>query len=277
MKLFYREEGSGYPLIILHGLYGASDNWLPVAHLLSPFFRVILPDLRNHGRSPHHPLHTYDALAEDITELTNTLRLPVKPHLIGHSMGGKVLMRLLLTEPQTVAKAAVLDIAPKTYPPENHDMHRCLLETMTRIAPEHYQHREDIHAAVRQLLPSETLCQIVFKNICKIEDGFRWKINIEAIQKNRQTILSWQLPADGQTYPFPVLFLRGEHSTHISDDDIPAIRSLFPAAEIQTLPGASHFLHKDQPTLLSQHLLRFFCDNHSMRSSNIPGTNRVAL
>ena len=51
MQLFYREKGidTHPPLIILHGLWGASDNWLPVADLLSHRFHVILPDLRNHG------------------------------------------------------------------------------------------------------------------------------------------------------------------------------------------------------------------------------------
>ena len=260
MRLFYREKVTPEhpPLILLHGLWGASDNWLQVAGLLADRFHIFLPDLRNHGHSPHSPEHDYEVMSQDLKMFIASLHLSRKPFVAGHSMGGKALMRLLLTEPQTVAKAAVLDIAPKTYPPEDHDMHQYLLETMTRIAPERYRHREDLHTAIRQLLPSEALCQIVFKNIGKTEDGFRWKINVEAIQKNKQTILAWQLPADRQPYPFPVLFLRGEHSTHVSDDDIPAIRSLFPAAEIQTLPGASHFLHQDQPTLLAQHLLHFF-------------------
>ena len=260
MRLFYREKGTPEhpPLILLHGLWGASDNWLQVAGLLADHFHIFLPDLRNHGHSPHTPEHDYEVMSQDLKTFIASLHLSQKPFVAGHSMGGKALMRLLLTEPQTVAKAAVLDIAPKTYPPEDHGMHQHLLETMTRIAPEHYRHRENLHSAVRQLLPSEALCQIVFKNIGKTEDGFRWKINVEAIQKNKQTILAWQLPADGQPYPLPILFLRGEHSTHISNGDIPAIRSLFPTAEIQTLPGASHFLHQDQPALLAQHLLHFF-------------------
>ncbi|TFG88434.1 MAG: alpha/beta fold hydrolase, partial [Candidatus Atribacteria bacterium] len=53
MKLFCRKYGSGPPLIILHGLYGSSDNWVSVARSISDRFTVYLPDQRNHGQSPH--------------------------------------------------------------------------------------------------------------------------------------------------------------------------------------------------------------------------------
>ena len=59
MKLFFRTIGEGTPLIILHGLWGASENWLPIAHLLEDKFQVILPDVRNHGQSPHDEAMNY--------------------------------------------------------------------------------------------------------------------------------------------------------------------------------------------------------------------------
>jgi len=263
MHLFYREKGTpGHPpLILLHGLWGASDNWLRVAGLLANRFHVILPDLRNHGHSPHSAEHDYEALGQDLETFIAALHLPRKPFIAGHSMGGKALMHLLLKEPQLAAKAAILDIAPKTYPPDPHGIHRRLLAALTAIPPEHYRLREEIHAAIRQQLSSEELCQIAFKNVGKTENGFRWKIHTEAIQRNLQALLAWQTPHIRQTYPFPILFIRGEHSAYISDNDFPAIRSLFPAAEIRTLPGASHFLHRDQPELLAQHFIRFFLDS----------------
>ena len=53
MKLFYRKLGeSGPPLIILHGLFGYSDNWQTHAKNLSKHFQVYLVDQRNHGRFP---------------------------------------------------------------------------------------------------------------------------------------------------------------------------------------------------------------------------------
>ena len=53
MKLFYREFGVGQPAIILHGLFGQSDNWVTVGRRIADQFHVFIPDLRNHGQSPH--------------------------------------------------------------------------------------------------------------------------------------------------------------------------------------------------------------------------------
>lgn len=107
MQLFYREKGidTHPPLIILHGLWGASDNWLPVADLLSHRFHVILPDLRNHGCSPHSSLFDYTILSQDTEELIGRLNLPQRPFLAGHSLGGKTLMHLVLKRPEIVEKS----------------------------------------------------------------------------------------------------------------------------------------------------------------------------
>ena len=75
MKLFYRKYGEGPPLVILHGLYGSSDNWVTVAKNISRRFTVYLPDLRNHGSSPHSEIHDYRSISSDIFELSNDLGL----------------------------------------------------------------------------------------------------------------------------------------------------------------------------------------------------------
>ncbi len=91
MKLFFREYGDGIPLVILHGLYGSSDNWITIARTLTNNFRVILPDQRNHGLSPHNSEHTYGSMGDDLNELINDLAID-KFYLVGHSMGGKTAM-----------------------------------------------------------------------------------------------------------------------------------------------------------------------------------------
>ena len=83
MKLFFRTIGEGVPLIILHGLWGASENWLPIAHLLEDKFQVILPDIRNHGQSPHDEAMNYEVMSNDVIELVEDLKLPVPPHIDG--------------------------------------------------------------------------------------------------------------------------------------------------------------------------------------------------
>ena len=88
MKLFFRKFGNGPALIILHGLYGSSDNWVTIARDLADTFTVYLPDQRNHGQSPHNDRHDYGSMTGDLLELADDLRLE-KFFLAGHSMGGK--------------------------------------------------------------------------------------------------------------------------------------------------------------------------------------------
>src|SRR5512135_3012718 len=111
MKLFFRKYGEGLPLIILHGLYGSSDNWVSIAKILSSRFMVILPDQRNHGLSPKSNIHDYEALSEDVYELADHLKLE-KFFLAGHSMGGKCAIRFALKWPERLQGLLVADISP---------------------------------------------------------------------------------------------------------------------------------------------------------------------
>ena len=85
MKLFFRKYGDGPPLIILHGLYGSSDNWVSLAKSISDRFTVYLPDQRNHGQSPHSDVHDYEWMKAGLYELVEELG-PGRFFLAGHSM-----------------------------------------------------------------------------------------------------------------------------------------------------------------------------------------------
>ena len=112
MKLFYRIYGEGPPLIILHGLYGSSDNWVSVAKKISNKFTVYLPDLRNHGNSPHSEIHDYEALSDDIIEFAEARQLS-RFFLAGHSMGGKTAVSVAVRKPELLMGLIVADIPDK--------------------------------------------------------------------------------------------------------------------------------------------------------------------
>ena len=116
IDLHFRQFGqsSTTPLFLLHGLFGSSVNWLGITRRLQDGHRLILPDLRNHGRSPHTRQMDYPAMARDILELMTRLEIPVA-HIIGHSMGGKVAMWLALTQPDRIGRLVVADVAPVEY------------------------------------------------------------------------------------------------------------------------------------------------------------------
>ncbi|MCX6285110.1 MAG: alpha/beta fold hydrolase, partial [Bacteroidetes bacterium] len=66
MKLFCRQFGNGPPLVILHGLFGISDNWVSIARVLGEQYTVYVPDLRNHGQSPHSAVFNFNVLEDDL-------------------------------------------------------------------------------------------------------------------------------------------------------------------------------------------------------------------
>ena len=111
MKLFYRKFGKGPPLIILHGLYGSSDNWVTIARSLSECYTVYLPDQRNHGQSPHTNIHDYDSMRDDLFELTSDLKFK-KIFLAGHSMGGKTAISFAVKWPEMINGLLIADISP---------------------------------------------------------------------------------------------------------------------------------------------------------------------
>src|SRR5262245_41592435 len=120
MKLFYQRYGEGDALIVLHGLFGMSDNLAFVGKKLADRFCVIVPDQRNHGRSPHHADMSYPLMAQDILRLMDDEGID-RADVLGHSMGGKVAMQLAVSCPERIQRVIVADIAPVPYP-QHHDL-----------------------------------------------------------------------------------------------------------------------------------------------------------
>lgn len=260
MKLFYREKGNSQlpSLIIWHGLWGASENWLPVAEHLSPYFHVVLPDFRNHGKSPHSEQHDYDVLSEDILAFIKQFSYVQKPFLAGHSMGGKALMLALLKSPGIAAKAAVMDICPKAYNTTGESIHTFLLNFICQHPFIPLFSRSGVHQWIREQIPSPEMHQILFKNLQKTNNGFGWKVNGTAIRKNWPLLMSWPVLDTTRKYNSPVLFIKGENSDYIQSADIPQLLSLFPSAKLTMLSAASHYLHSERPQDLARILIDFF-------------------
>jgi len=103
MQLHFKQLGHGEPLVLLHGLFGSADNWFGVAPRLAKKFHVLIPDLRNHGHSPHHAEMDYPLMAADVEKFFVAQKI-ASAHVIGHSMGGKVAMQFALDFPARVKK-----------------------------------------------------------------------------------------------------------------------------------------------------------------------------
>ncbi len=241
MKLHFREYGTGSSAIILHGLFGSLDNWHSISVKLSPMFRVYAVDLRNHGKSPHNPEMSYSLMADDMKEFVSSAGLE-RVSLLGHSIGGKVVMQFSLTYPNLVEKLVVADIAPRAYRPHHEYIFRALLSLDLAA----YTARKQIEAALAPEIPDLALRQFLLKNVTRNANGaFEWQLNLPALHENYAKLLA-ALSVD-RTCDRPALFVRGEKSDYIQSQDEPLIYRLFPQAKIRTLANAGHWLHADVP------------------------------
>ena len=240
VDLFYRVVGDGFPLIILHGVFGNSDNWLTLSKKLSENFKVISVDARNHGQSPHHELFNYEIMAYDLKQLLDTLNLK-KVHLMGHSMGGKTAMIFAKLFPQYIDRLIIVDIAPKFYPVH----HTHIIQAMQAINIEKIIKISDADDLLKTHLPLKSLRDFLLKNIKRVSDGYHWKINLPVIAANLN-----QIGIDTSDFNFdaPTLFIKGSDSDYIKEDDIEAIKTQFRIVKVVTIKNAGHWVQSEQPT-----------------------------
>lgn len=242
MELFFRQVGTGRPMVILHGLFGSSDNWLTISKTIADEgFSVYLIDQRNHGRSPHKDTHTYIELAEDLHDFLQQQGIE-NPILVGHSMGGKTVMQYAMQYPEDFSALVVVDIAPKSYPVHHTD----ILNGLKAVPLATLQSRNEADALLSKYEPSLGVRQFLLKNLYRNEEGvFAWRLNLPVLDRDIE-IIGDELQ-DTQVIEKPTLFIRGAESRYIKDTDIPGILSLFPNAQIDTIEEASHWVQAEQP------------------------------
>jgi pimeloyl-ACP methyl ester carboxylesterase len=241
MRLYYRHEGQGEPLIILHGLLGSSDNWRAMSKRLAQHFAVYSLDLRNHGQSPHASEMNYTVMGEDLREFIEEHTL-ARTFLLGHSLGGKIAMQFATTYPGEVEKLIVVDIAPKTYSPSQKPLLAALRALdLTRIGS-----FSDANIALTPAIPETALRQFLIKNLNRDETGrFRWRIGLDEIAENYDA-LTLEVALD-RPFEKSACFIRGGQSDFIADADTTIIRRTFPRAKIETIARAGHWVQSEAP------------------------------
>jgi esterase len=252
MKLAFRKQGEGSKnLIICHGVFGSSDNWLTVSKLLSPAYTIWMVDMRNHGRSEHTEVHSYEAMAADLVEFITDHHL-LGAVLLGHSMGGKAVMQFAWKHSHLISKLVVVDIAPRFYG-KHHDN---ILEGLAAIPIATLQHRQDADTILSQYVKESDTRQFLLKNLYRKEEGgFGWRINLPTL-KNTIENIGESLPETAEI-ALPTLFIRGELSYYIRDTDLELIGQIFKDYQLVTIANAGHWVQAEQPKAFAQALNAF--------------------
>lgn len=241
MELNYKSFGQGDPIVILHGLFGTLDNWQTIAKKLADKYMVYIVDQRNHGKSPHAAPMDYPTLAADLKAFLESQWIH-HAHIIGHSMGGKTAMQFALDYPDFVDELIVVDIAPKAYA----GGHQAIFDALFSIDIDALQSRSEAEEILKSRIDEEGVRLFLLKNLTrKKEGGFRWKMNLPVIHQHYQDILA---PIESMfTFDDPALFIRGGKSDYILDTDLDGIKEPFPAASLETIPEAGHWIHAEAP------------------------------
>jgi esterase len=254
VNLHFKELGPAHadapPLVMLHGLFGSSDNWLGVAPKLAQDFHVFLVDLRNHGLSPHCDDMTFALMAGDLAKFLDARHVD-RAHVLGHSLGGKVAMQFALTQPARVDRLVVVDIAPRAYAPE----HVPIFQALLALDLKQYHSRTEIEEALAPKIPDLTLRRFLLKNLRNDGPAYKWRIPLNGIFANYPKLCEATAPVPAFTKP--ALFLRGGQSPYVSDADAPQIHQLFPQATIETIAPARHWVHADAPDEFVKHVSAF--------------------
>ncbi len=254
MQLFYRKFGEGKPLIILHGLFGISDNWVSFGKKIAELgYEVYIPDQRNHGQSPHSGAFNYLALVDDLFEFVDELGLE-DAVILGHSMGGKVAMRFALENPTFLSRLIVVDISLRAYQARPH--HKNIINAMKKVDFNLVTNRLEVEDILRNYIQSNSIRLFVMKNLHrKGQSQFEWRLNLDAICNNLDEMF------DGievkRPFEKPSLFIRGGASDYIIDEDIEPINQAFPNNTMHTIEGASHWVHAEAPELFYNYVSEF--------------------
>ncbi len=245
MRLYHRHYGEGKPLIILHGLFGLSDNWVTFAKQLGDLgYEVSIPDQRNHGRSPHSDTFNYLALTDDLMEFIEEHNIE-DPVLLGHSMGGKVAMRFALENPGIIDRLVVVDISLRKY--ENRHHHKKIIQAMRGVSFNDVTKLTDVEDQLAETIPEKRIRQFIMKNLYYRDNRqtLGWRINFESICESIEEMF------DGiditEVYNKPALLVRGSDSDYVTDEDIKRFMFKFPNSQIHTIKGASHWVHAEKP------------------------------
>lgn len=251
MELFFRKIGEGKPLVVLHGVFGSSDNLYTVSKNIADLgYAVYTLDARNHGQSPWSDVFDYDVMAADLNDFLNQHDIQ-NPVILGHSMGGKTVMNFA-AKYDNFEKIIVVDIAPRFYPTH----HNHILAGLAAIKLDELKSRKDADDIFSQYVSDFGERQFILKNLYRTDDNkFAWRINIPVISKEIYKI--------GEEITFdrisqkPAMIMRGSDSGYVKEDDFEQFKQSFPNAELVTIDGANHWVHALKPSEFVSNVVRF--------------------
>ena len=248
--LNYKLEGEGHTIVLIHGLFGNLDNLGLLARDLKHDHQVLSIDLRNHGQSFHSSEHNYALMARDVDQLLTKLSI-TQATVIGHSMGGKVAMKLADLAPEMVQQLVILDIAPVAYTVHRHQQ---VLDGLDVVLEQKPSSRSEVMTLLAQHIDQEGVRQFLGKSLVNQDSVMTWRFNVPAIKANYWNILGWEPIATNST---PTLFIKGADSNYLMAEHQSAIQQQFSRAKAHVIANTGHWLHAEKPAEVLRAIRKF--------------------
>ncbi|WP_119394018.1 alpha/beta fold hydrolase [Salinibius halmophilus] len=246
--LHHESYGKGQPVVILHGLFGAGENWRGTASKLSGW-QTLAPDLPSHGRSDALPTWSHDRAASSILKWADKQGLDKFP-LVGHSLGGKVAMKIADIAADRISNLIIADIAPIAYPPH----HKHIFEALAGIDLQALENRRQAEQQLEQGgVTMKMVRQFLLKSLYRDDENFAWRFDVPGLKANQQAISG--APSLTQQFGGPTTLIYGADSTYIDQDGLKALHKYYPQAEMECIENAGHWLHVEQPQAFVNTLL----------------------
>lgn len=240
MTIHFQKMGEGQPLLLIHGLFGTSDNLKAIAKALADSFTIYLLDAPSHGNSATMNPLNYQSMAKAIIDFTEEQAL-ANFSILGHSMGGKIAMEIALTQPDKVLKLIVADIAPVNYP-RRHDE---IIKALTTVPLDTLENRQQADKHLANFIPEPGVRGFLLKSLERGQEAaWQWKFALRDIAENYNNIISANTLA---LFDNPTLFLIGGNSDYVKPEYQNEITSRFPQAQAKVIQGAGHWLHAEKP------------------------------
>jgi 3-oxoadipate enol-lactonase len=246
----HEDSGSGFPVVLIHGLGASTAMWQLVAPRLAGDFRVVAYDLRGLGRSATPPPpYSLDDLVADLDELADRLGLP-RFAVVGHSLGGLVAFAFAARRPERVAGLVAIS-APVSTPRELPSLLAARLdlvrrEGMAAVAAAH--EAAGLPAAFREAHPE---LAATYRSIIASGDPVGYAALCELGADLDLTAELGQITA-------PALLVAGELDSVVTPALLRGAVAAFPAgAAYVELAGCGHIAPLERPDELAAHLRGF--------------------
>ncbi|WP_395343649.1 alpha/beta fold hydrolase [Ningiella sp. W23] len=250
------EQASALPaLVLIHGLFGNSDNLSVIRRHFEHERKVISIDLPDHGKSCRSDTFSFEQYADKVANLLTTLKIH-QCVLVGHSLGGKVSMLVAKAMPSVVVKLVVMDIAPIAYP----SRHQNVFKALSAVDLKTLESRADAKAIISNHIEDIGTQAFILKSLYQEldettgEKHWHWRFNLSLIIRDYDLLSAW--PYKGLCFNGPTLFMKGADSDYILSEHQSTIMEQFPNASAKIVP-AGHWLHAQKPQIVNALIKKF--------------------